>query len=196
MPKNKTDNFLNAIKKYAKVQKNAMKSEVRQLKNERLKEAEEKAKRDSEKLKKKKYAEKRAKSTALIASETQKSQKQLFVERAKMTEEVFELTAQRLVEYTETEAYAVKLTQSAKAIAELFEGRDCVLYLNERDMGRAEEIKALFGGIAEVLADKTIKIGGVKGYCKSMGIIADETLDSKLDAQREWFTENAALSVL
>ena len=196
MPKNKTDNFLNAIKKYAKVQKNAMKSEVRQLKNERLKEAEEKAKRDSEKLKKEKYAEKRAKSTALIASETQKSQKQLFVERAKMTEEVFELTSQKLVEYTETEAYAVKLTQSAKAIAELFEGRDCVLYLNERDMGRAEEIKALFGGIAEVWADKTIKIGGVKGYCKSMGIIADETLDSKLDAQREWFTENAALSVL
>jgi len=29
-----------------------------------------------------------------------------------------------------------------------------------------------------------------------MGIIADETFDAKLEAQREWFIENAALSVL
>ena len=60
----------------------------------------------------------------------------------------------------------------------------------------AEGIKALFGGSTEVRADKTIKIGGIRGYCVDMGIIADETLDSKLEAQREWFVENAALSVL
>ena len=29
-----------------------------------------------------------------------------------------------------------------------------------------------------------------------MAIIADETLDTKLEAQREWFIENATLSVL
>ena len=78
----------------------------------------------------------------------------------------------------------------------MFDGRDCVLYVNERDLGAAEGIKALFGGSTEVRADKTIKIGGIRGYCASMGIIADETLDSKLEAQREWFVENAALSVL
>ena len=40
MPKDKTDNFLKAIKKYAKEQKTAMHGEVKQLKTERLKEAE------------------------------------------------------------------------------------------------------------------------------------------------------------
>ena len=54
MPKNKTDNFLKAIKKYAKAQKNAMEGEVKQLKTERLAEAEAKAKRDSDRLKKEK----------------------------------------------------------------------------------------------------------------------------------------------
>ncbi len=43
MPKNKTDNFLKAIRRYAKQQKSVMKGEVKQLKTERLKEAEEKA---------------------------------------------------------------------------------------------------------------------------------------------------------
>ena len=60
MAKNKTDNFLKAIRKYANAQKNAMRGEVKQLKTERLKEAEEKAQRDSERLIKDKLQEKRA----------------------------------------------------------------------------------------------------------------------------------------
>ena len=43
----KTDNFLKAIKKYADEQRNAMRTEVEQLKEEKIKEAEKKAKYDS-----------------------------------------------------------------------------------------------------------------------------------------------------
>ena len=60
----------------------------------------------------------------------------------------------------------------------------------------AFSLKALFSGETEVCTDKTIKIGGIKGYCKALSIVADETLDSKLYAQREWFIENSGLSVL
>ena len=68
--------------------------------------------------------------------------------------------------------------------------------LNEKDMDFADKLKALFVGETEVCTDKTIKIGGLKGYCKALSIVADETLDSKLGAQREWFIENSGLSVL
>ena len=47
--KNKTDNFLKAIKKYADEQRSAMQTEVAQLKEEKLKEATEKGRHDSEK---------------------------------------------------------------------------------------------------------------------------------------------------
>ena len=196
MPKNKTDNFLKAIRRYAKQQKSVMKGEVKQLKTERLKEAEEKAKRDSQRLIKDKLQETRTRQTAILAKKTQDGQRKLFIERSAMVEEVFKKAADKLVEYAKSDAYTSKLTDSAKAIADVFDGRDCVLYVNERDLGAAEGIKALFGGSTEVRADKTIKIGGIRGYCADMGIIADETLDSKLEAQREWFVENAALSVL
>ncbi|MEF2885891.1 MAG: V-type ATP synthase subunit E [Ruminococcus sp.] len=196
MPKNKTDNFLKAIRRYAKQQKSVMKGEVKQLKTERLKEAEEKAKRDSQRLIKDKLQETRTRQTAILAKKTQDGQRKLFIARSAMVEEVFKKAADKLVEYAKSDAYTSKLTDSAKAIADVFDGRDCVLYVNERDLGAAEGIKALFGGSTEVRADKTIKIGGIRGYCASMGIIADETLDSKLEAQREWFVGNAALSVL
>lgn len=196
MPKNKTDNFLKAIKRYAKEQKNAMKDEVGQLKIERLKEAEEKGKHDSDALIREKLHEKHNTKTALIAKQTQDGQRKLFIERSAMVDEVFDMAAKRLVEYTETDDYASKLEESAKAVAKVFDGKDCIIYVSERDLNASEAIKFLFDGKAEVKADKTIKIGGVRGYCAEMGIIADETLDSKLEAQREWFVENAGLTVL
>ena len=196
MPKNKTDNFLKAIKRYAGAQKRALAGEVKQLKTERLKEAEAKAKQDSERMKREKLAEARSRQAAAIASQTQTGQKELFVARSEMTEEVFRLAAEKLAAYTKTGAYRQKLAESAREIAKLFAGKDCVIYVNERDLDAAQEFKALFGENSEVKADKAILLGGVKAYCESMGIIADETLDSKLSAQREWFVENAALSVL
>lgn len=196
MPKNKTDNFLKAIKRYANAQKKAMEGEVKQLKTERLQETEAKAKRESERMKKEKLTEAHNRQTALIAAKTQEGQRRLFVERAAMTDEVFRLAAERLTEYAKTDAYAEQLRSGAKAVAALFGDSDCVLYLNERDLGAADELRAFFSGNAQVKADRSIQIGGVRGYCESMGIIADETLDSKLEAQRAWFVENAALSVL
>ena len=196
MPNNKTDNFLRAIKRYANAQKRALKGEVEQLKNERLKEAEATAKRDSERMKKEKLAETRNRVTAKRAKITQEGQRKLFLERSQMTAEIFNLAAEKLGDYIKTAEYREKLKESAKAIAEVFDGCDCVLYLNERDLDFAGELKEFFSGNVEVKADKTIKIGGIKGYCACKGIIADETLDTKLEAQREWFVENAALSVL
>ena len=196
MPKNKTDNFLKAIKKYAGAQKKAMEGEVKQLKSERLKEAEEKAKRDSEALKKQKLNEVHNSQTAKLATKTQEGQKQLYIARAQMTEEVFKLASDKLKAYAQTAEYRAKLNDNAKAVAELFGGKDCIIYVNDRDIAEAEQFKSLFSAGSEIKADKTIQIGGVKAYCESMGIIADETLDSKLDLQREWFVENAELSVL
>lgn len=196
MPKNKTDNFLKAIKKYANAQKRSMQGEVKLLKTERLKEAEEKAVRDSEQLKREKLHETGNRITAQVAAKTREGQKNLFRERAKMTDEVFELAEQKLAAYTQTDEYSKKFFDGARAIAELFDGKECIVYVKEQDVQKTDELNNIFGGNAEIKVDSTIKIGGIKGYCERMGIIADETLDSKLEEQRGWFVENAGLSVL
>ena len=196
MPENKTDNFLKAIKKYAKAQKKSMRYEVNQLKTERLKEADEKGKKDKDALIREKLTEKHNSMTAQLAKKTQDGQKKLYIERSAMTDEVFKLAAEKLIAFTQSDKYEPMLFDGAKAVAELFGENDCVVYVKESDMSYGDKIKSFFGGNAEVAADETIKIGGVKGFCKSMGIIADETLDSKLEEQRGWFVENAELSVL
>lgn len=192
----KTDNFLNAIKKYADEQRNAMRIEVEQLKEEKLREAEQKAKYDSEKLIKDRLEEKKNEETSKLAKMTQDGQKKLFLKRAEMTDNIFKKAEEKLIEYTKTPEYSEKLVQSAKNISALFGAESCVLYINERDIAFADKIKALFSGETEVLSDNSVKIGGIKGFCKAMSIVADETLDSKLSAQKDWFIENSGLSVL
>lgn len=192
----KTDNFLRAIKKYADRQRKHMREEVEQLKEIKLSEAEKKAKLDSKKLISDKLEAKRNEETSRLAKLTQDGQRKLFEKRAEMTEKIFETAAQRLVKYSESSEYKEMLLKNAKEVASVFKDQDCVVYVNEKDISMQAEIKAVFAGKAEIEADKGIKIGGLKGYCKAMSIVADETLDSKLEAQREWFIENSGLSVL
>ena len=133
---------------------------------------------------------------SFLCSVLTRGQRELLQARVKMTEEVFDRAKKKLLAYTQTPAYRERLEQDAGQIAALFGDNDCVLYVNEKDLGTAQQLRGLFGGNTEIMADKTIIIGGMKGFCKKMGIIADQTLDSKLQAQRTWFIENAELSVL
>lgn len=193
----KTDNFLESIKKYAEEQRNAMRQEVEQLKAEKIKEAELKAKADSEKLIADKHELKINQQTALLAKKTQEGQKKLFLERLAMTDNIFKKAEEKLIEYTKTTDYSEKLLNSAKEISALFGNESCVIYINSKDMTYANDIKALFDVETEITTDdKNIKIGGIKGYCKAMSIIADETLDSKLEEQKSWFIENSGLSLV
>ena len=76
--KNKTDNFLKAIKKYADEQRSAMQTEVAQLKEEKLKEATEKGRHDSEKYIKDKLEESRNRQTVFLQRKFRKVRKNCF----------------------------------------------------------------------------------------------------------------------
>ncbi|MCQ2514248.1 MAG: hypothetical protein MJ089_04065 [Ruminococcus sp.] len=192
----KTDNFLQAIKKYADEQRNAMRKEVEQLKEEKIREAKEKGRQDSEKYISRMLKAKQGEETGKIAKLMQDGQRKLYIERSEMTENVFKKAEERLIKYTESKEYNEKLIKSAKSIAQYFGAEDCILYIKESDMKNADKISALFNGKAEISVDKTIRIGGIKGYCPKLRIVADETLDSQLAEQRQWFIENSGLSVL
>lgn len=192
----KTDNFLKAIKKHAEKQRQSIQIEVEHIKEEKIKEASNKGRLDSAKYISDKLEAKKSEETSKVSKLMQDGQRELFLKRAEMTESVFKKAEEKLIRYTQTEEYLQKLIDSAKAIANIFEGKNCILSISEKDFGSAGNISALFSGKAEVTVDKSIKIGGIKGYCSELNIIADETLDSKLAAQREWFVENSGLSVL
>lgn len=191
----KTDSFLKAIKKHALEKQELMRNEISDMKATAIKNAEKNAKADSDKLIREKLQEKRNEQRSILAKKSQQAQKELFIKRHKMTEKVFEMAKAKLIEFANTSAYNEKLLNSAKEMSELFGDNSCIIYINEKDMDKADSIKAVFKN-AEITADNSIVIGGIKGFCPAMNIVADETIDTKLYAQKDWFIENSGLKVL
>ena len=44
-------------------------------------------------------------------------------------------------------------------------------------------------------ADDSITLGGLKGANPAKGVAADDTLEARLEAQHDWFLENAGLEI-
>lgn len=191
----KTGNFLHAIQKYADEQKHKIESEVEHFKQQELKKAEDEGLRDAYNLIQKEMAAMRAGIASEAAQKEAQGRQRLYQRRLEIMEDVFSKATQKLIAYTKTDAYKETMKERAKEISAYLNGRDCVLYIKPEDEGLKGDLSACFNGLCSVQTSKDIKIGGINAYCEGLGIVVDQTLDTKLSDQKEWFLQNSGLKV-
>ncbi len=192
----KTDNFLQAIEKYAEEQRGRMKTEAEEFQARELNNAEEEGIKEAYDLVQKEMADINTEISGQISKAESESRKRIFERRREIEDEVFEKARKKLIEFTKTEQYSSMLVKSAISISMVLISDDVILYVRECDLKHKKKLKDFFGGNCEVAASDDIKIGGITGLSRSMGLIADETLDTKLEYQREWFHEHSGLTVV
>ena len=208
-----SENFLKAIEKYAEEQRNKIRFESESFKKKELEKAETEGIREAYTLIQREMAAIRTEISSQLSRDEMASRKKIFEKRNKMTENVFEKVTQRLVEFTKTADYEKLMLESVKKIAQALKADDVIFFIKESDLKfadkikvaytaerlkdkkLADKIKSAFSPSCEVKSSKEIKIGGITGRSASLGLIADETLDTKLDGQREWFYQNSGLRV-
>lgn len=194
--KTKTDNFLKAIKKYSELEREQIEKDFATLKEEEVVKAEKKGEKAAKEYVTKQYSVSKSAVTGEYAAKNLDAQNNLYKRREEITESVFSKAKEKLSDFTTTDEYKQLLLKYAKEIAEIFNDNACVICLKNSDLKYADEIKAVFAGEVSVEEDETITIGGIKGNCKALKILADNTLDSKLEQQKPWFTENSNLKVM
>ncbi len=191
----KTDNFLKAIEKYAEEQRGRLQSEAEEFRERELNNAEEEGLKEAYDLIQKKMADINNKISSELSKAEGESRNRIFAKRREIEDEVFVKAEKKLLEFTKTEKYSSLLEKSAKEIGKALKADDVILYVRESDMKYEKKLKAAFSGKCEIMISDDIKIGGITGLSRSMGLIADETLDTKLMYQKEWFYEHSGLSV-
>ena len=87
--------------------------------------------------------------------------------------------------------YAAWLVKSATALAETM-GESGTLYARTADLPLLQG--KLPAGVA-LTADDTITLGGLRAANPATGLAADDTLEARLDAQHDWFLQNAGLEI-
>lgn len=190
-----SDNFLKAIEKYAEEQRNKIRFESESFKKQELEKAEAEGLREAYTLIQREMAAIRTEISSQLSRDEMESRKKIFEKRNQMTETVFEKVTQKLVKFTNTADYEKLILESVKRIAKTLKADDVIFFVKESDLKLADKIKSAFSPSCEVKSSKEIKIGGITGRSASLGLIADETLDTKLDGQREWFYQNSGLRV-
>lgn len=208
-----SENFLKAIEKYAEEQRNQIRFESETFKKKELEKAESEGLREAYSLIQREMSAIRTEISSQLSRDEIASRKKIFEKRNQMADSVFEKVTQRLVDFVKTKDYEKLLLESVRKITQALNADDVVFFVKESDLKLADKIKAAytseklkdknltdkiksaFSPSCEVKASKEIKIGGITGRSASLGLIADETLDTKLNGQREWFYQNSGLRV-
>ena len=134
--------------------------------------------------------------TREIAHREMDARKKLLEKRQIIADEVFEKAKKQLLDYTSSKDYPGLLQKFAKNLSELFPESGAILCVKKEDLKYEDLLKQAFGKGCAVKADDDILIGGVRAYHADKGIMADETLDSMLESQHEWFEETSGMAVI
>lgn len=131
-----------------------------------------------------------------VANERTQQRARLTDKRGAITDEVFGDAREKLTAFTESDGYADFLKKSAAGFAAVFPQWDVTVYVRPGDMRFADDIKKAFGRDCKVESNDEITIGGCRAGVAGGSTVADDTLDTRLEAQREWFLENSGMSVI
>ena len=120
----------------------------------------------------------------------------LLEKRQKITDDIFQRAREQLVEFTKTDLYADFLKKSVEQFAKALQQQDSVIFIKPADEKYEEIIRGAFQHSCSFQPSDSIHIGGIKARNESMGLLADNTLDTLLESQREWFEEQSGMAVV
>ena len=116
----------------------------------------------------------------------------LAAQRQQIADDTFAKAREQLAAFAASDKYAAWLQNEAAALAEAL-GENAQLTARTADLPLLKDVKLPAG--TTLTADDTIAIGGLKGKNTAKGLAADDTLAARLEAQHEWFLENAGLEI-
>ena len=193
--KTKESKFLDAINKYAEQQKAQITQEIEDYKNTKIEQATEQGLQDAYDLIREDISRRKAVIVNDLAKKELALRNELFYERQTLADKVFDEAKQKLVAFTKTDDYNRFLGRSLAEIKVKCGTARCDIAIAPSDEDKRGLIADVFPD-AQITADPHILIGGVKANCPELGILMDDTLDSRLEEQRVWFIETCSMKVV
>lgn len=125
-----------------------------------------------------------------VSLESQNAKKKLLLARENIRLRVFDAVKDRLHSFTKTPEYKDYLKNKFDS-AKAYQADDLVIYVSEHDLPLAQTV---FEGM-EIKKDNKIQIGGFILKSDNKGFALDETLDTLLDSQQEYFNKISNLTL-
>lgn len=188
--------FQEAIFDYARLQSNQILQEVKQKQEEELQAARAAIEEEIKEYTRVQLEKANSRISREIAHREQDKKQEILKSRQEITDSVFIEAAKRLQAFTQSQEYLPFLQKLAQGARSAFDAQDVVFLYKKGDEIHQDEIMKAFGRPCSFQEDDSIRVGGLRIKSASLGIVADQSLDSMLADQQEWFALHSDLSVI
>jgi vacuolar-type H+-ATPase subunit E/Vma4 len=186
--------FINEIKLISKKEISEIQQQIDNLKNKNIKELEETARNNAEIILTQEIKSMESEHSIALSRLADDNQRKLMKKRQDLINELFIEIREKLLRFTETEDYSVKIKEKIQHLSSQYH-TDGILKLSAKDMSMADELTKNFSGQVVAKPDESIEIGGFTLEFHQDKIIINETYDARLKEEREMFYANSELII-
>lgn len=191
----KVSQFIQAIHHYAEEQSRNIHEEVERFKQEHLARAEQQVLTEAAALVEQEQALIHNEISREMSRRDAAARQQLLARRTAIMEATFDKAKEKLTAYTATDAYPTALKSSLSQLRTVLPDNGTVYYLRPADKALLSVLQELLPTGSRLELSPDITIGGIRGENRAAGILADDTLDTRLASQVEWFEKNSGLTI-
>ncbi|MEF9853848.1 MAG: V-type ATP synthase subunit E [Hydrogenoanaerobacterium sp.] len=121
--------------------------------------------------------------------------RKLYERRDEYMRLIFTDVRMELSDFVKSDDYLPFLLEKTKNISEAYGCDGFVLLVKKDDLPQAEKLQKAFGFSCTVEPSEQITLGGLIAKNKAKGYVIDESLDSILEGQHEWFCSQPSFVV-
>lgn len=143
----------------------------------------------------KELAEISSKASIEASAQLEERLKKLVEKREEYVNTIFTEVKNKLVEFVNGKDYKDYLLTHVKAVSDEYQMTDCVLCVRKDDLKYADDLKKAYALPIEVEEGQQIQLGGFIIENKTTNVVVDESLDSNLEAQKDWFYKTSGLMI-
>ncbi len=191
----KISKFVQAITTYAEEQRDKIHREIEDFKSQRLLKAEQEVLADAYRLIQKENSSIRSEGIREISRRDLAERKKLLEHRRGIMDEVFARAEEKVTAFTSTPAYLEWMQERLKEAAAVLPPEGTVYTVSARDEKLIDALSPLCPPGSRMETANDIRLGGLRGENADAGLIADDTLDSRLLLQRDEFVRTSGLTV-
>lgn len=183
------------IERLASLEEEKILAEAKRLEEEAYNQIKAEAKKDAEELLSRELAEISSNASVEASFSQEEKTKRLVEKRDEYVANIFSEAKDKLVAFVNSKDYQAYLIKHMEEIGKQYQMDNSTLLLRKDDLKFKDALIKAYGIALDVEVNDKIEIGGFIIENKATSVVVDESLDSALLNQKDWFYKTSGLMI-
>lgn len=183
------------IERLAQIEEEEILAQVKELEAQAYQQVEQEAKKDASSQLEKELVDISSNASIEASSSSEQRTKKLVDKRDQYVEAIFNEAKDKLKTFVSSKEYPKYMIARMEEVAKQYPMLNSILQLRKEDEGMADRLVKAYGNALTVVISDCITIGGFIIENKETSVVVDESLDSALENQKDWFYKTSGLMI-